>query len=298
MMMLLSFSVALTFQVFVEGALNRHVNQNNWGTSKNQFAIRGPVATTSFPNAAKSLLLRGGGDGETSAADEEVPTAVMPDILDTQPSAELTQSQPTLTPEPTSVPPVASQKKNAKLQNAIERTGPAIVMIFLLSLLIKSTGEKGLIYCLIPLLQLGMYKETTGIIEDHYNKNGLSVGNNNNFDFEIKIEKWWWFLTIFLSTTGRLVLNEMKAASIIPSALSFLSNDDSVNLICYGMVSIGLVMAVVGMASHANASADRFRSYLGEVASFHFVLVCSLYTTFILFVCSIRIMELRLTKCF
>ena len=122
-----------------------------------------------------------------------------------------------------------------------------------------------------------MYKEATGIIEA-YQKVNLFDGtatneegkSDNNFDLEVNIEKWWWFTTIFTSTTGRFLL---QSNNFQHSMLSFLNNKDVVNLICFGMVALGLVMAVVGMASHVDASADKFRSYLGEVASSHFALV-------------------------
>lgn len=167
--------------------------------------------------------------------------------------------------------------QNPKVQNAIERTGPALMLLFLIYLFIKFTGESGLIYLLIPLMQFGMYKETTGIVENYYNNlqyQSQSLSKRNNFDLQVNIEKWWWFLTVFTSTTGKLLLEELRMKG------KFAMSSESFNLICFGMVSFGLVMAVVGMASHIDSNADRFRSYLGEVASFHFMLVSTFFTCY------------------
>lgn len=188
--------------------------------------------------------------------------------------------------ESSSTPPppttTTSIINNPKLKNAIERTGPALLMLFLLYLLIKHTGENGLIFLMIPLMQFGMYKETTGIIENYYNQQSSSTQQQRgkyNFDLEVNIEKWWWFATFFISSSGRLLLTEMQKIGSIQSAIpplivSILNSKDKMDLICFGMVSVGLVLAVVGMATHVDSNAERFRSYLGEMASFHFVLVC------------------------
>jgi hypothetical protein len=227
-----------------------------------------------------------GGSSESESSDDEIEVDASVVVDDTVDEVEATTEE--IIPEPASIPPepttatdtisppvaatattpssIQSILNNPKMKNAIERTGPAVVMLSLLYVFIHYTGETGLSYFLIPMMQFGMYKETTGIIEDHNNSNG-SI--NSNIDLEFNIQKWWWFVTIFLSTTGRSLIS-----NIIPSSSSsFLGNPNAVNLICFGMASIGLVMAVVGMASHVDASADKFRSYLGEVASSHFALV-------------------------
>ena len=212
--------------------------------------------------------------------------------------------------------------KTSKMQNAIERTIPSIIMLLFLQQLITHTGETGL-YILIPLMQFKMYKETTGIIEEYYKLKYqrkqilvrrrhsrhrhrktdskeevvVVVERGNNFDLKVNIEKWWWFMTIFVTTTARFLrseiifrlsssssmLNNNESETSFPSSsiimilvhqlYSIIENEYKFNLVVYGMVSIGLIMVVVGMASHVDASADKFRSYLGEVASFHFALV-------------------------
>lgn len=202
-------------------------------------------------------LLRGGSDGPEPAE----PAVTLATDVEDQQTIEII----------TSPTPVASNenltKFNPKLQNAIERTGPALLMLFLLYIFIRYTGEKGLMYILIPLMQLGMYKETTGIIEDHNTKNNIE--SKKNFDLEIHIEKWWWFATVFFATSGRSLVQELRKTVTSKSILGA----NAVNLITFGMVAFGLVMSVVGMASHSNANADKIRSYLGEVAANHFALI-------------------------
>lgn len=161
-------------------------------------------------------------------------------------------------PVAVAVTPKAKKAMNPKLANAIERTGPALVMLGAVVLLLKFTGEKGLLYGLIPLMQLGMYSESTGIIEAFHH-----MGQS---DMEVKLEKWWWFATVFASTTLRCLGGIGKLSGGI------------MDLACFGMVAVGLVMAVVGMASHQAAGPEMFRKYLGEIAAFHFALV-SMYGT-------------------
>ena len=48
------------------------------------------------------------------------------------------------------------------------------------------------------------------------------------------------------------------------------------NLICFGMVSLGLVLSICGMATQSDAGPEHFRSYLGQVAGYHFALVSRL----------------------
>jgi hypothetical protein len=161
---------------------------------------------------------------------------------------------------------VVKKGMSPSLTNAIERTGPALLMLGILYLILKFTGEKGLLYGLVPLMQLGMYSETTGIIESFHQK--------NNIDMEVKLEKWWWFATIFVSTTLRGL-----------GSIGGLTGE-YLDLLSYFMVVVGLVMAVVGMASHQSAGPDMFRKYLGELAAFHFALVstCTFYSLYLCFI--------------
>ena len=48
------------------------------------------------------------------------------------------------------------------------------------------------------------------------------------------------------------------------------------NLICFEIVSLGLVLSICGMATQSDAGPEYFRSYLGQVAGYHFALVSRL----------------------
>jgi hypothetical protein len=78
---------------------------------------------------------------------------------------------------------------------------------------------------------------------------------------EVKLEKWWWFATVFASTTLRSLGGIGKLSGSV------------MDLVCFGMLAASLVMAVVGMASNQAAGPEKFRKYLGEIAAFHFALV-------------------------
>jgi len=84
----------------------------------------------------------------------------------------------------------------------------------------------------------------------------------------VRLEKWWWFATVFAATT----LRGLGGVGGLNGAL--------MDLVCFGMVAVGLVMLVVRMASHQAAGPEMFRKYLGEVASFHFALVSRLLLDF------------------
>ena len=236
-------------------------------------ALAGASANTShrFPRQAFSLSsnvvfsLRGGSDsGSEDPSAPTIETSVIGSSEPTQADGGNTiQSYEAAAPEPVAEiitsPPAetaaaAQEKKtvNPKLANAIERTGPAVALLGAIYFLIKFTGENGLLYGLIPLMQLGMYTESTGIIED-FKK-----------DVEVKFQKWWWFATVFTSTTLRYLggIGPLVGAKM--------------NLACFGMVSFGLVVSVVGMARHQSAGPDMFRKYLGELAAFHFALVSAI----------------------
>eukprot|EP00558_Chaetoceros_sp_UNC1202_P006534 CAMPEP_0197247390 /NCGR_PEP_ID=MMETSP1429-20130617/29154_1 /TAXON_ID=49237 /ORGANISM="Chaetoceros sp., Strain UNC1202" /LENGTH=415 /DNA_ID=CAMNT_0042708295 /DNA_START=122 /DNA_END=1369 /DNA_ORIENTATION=+ len=167
-----------------------------------------------------------------------------------------TQIPKALAAAPTKISTQQPKKQiNPKLANAIERTGPALLMLSALYTLLKITGEKGLLYFLIPLMQLGMYSETTGIIEE-FKK-----------DVELRAEKWWWFATVFASTTLRALGGGTLFSGLLGVAPA------TFDLMCFGMVAVGLVVAVAGMASHSAAGPDMFRKYLGELSAFHFSLI-------------------------
>jgi hypothetical protein len=216
------------------------------------------VAAFTPKSHAIFLASRGGSDFPPNG-DPNSPTFETTVIQDVTPSDDSNDASPTRE-ESTSVeviestvPIEAKNRLNPTLANAIERTGPAIFMLVILYILLRSTGEKGLLYGLVPLMQFGMYSETTRIIESFHQR--------NNRDMEVKLEKWWWFLTVFVSTTLRGFGNFGNLTG------------ETIDFLAYSMVAIGLLMAVIGMARHEAAGPEMFRKYLGELAAFHFALV-------------------------
>ena len=97
-------------------------------------------------------------------------------------------------PTTTAAAPLASAtSKSSKLSNLQERTGPAVLMLGATFLLLKYTGEKGLIG-LILLMQLGLYSESTGVVEAFQAKKGSSIDKIKSYP----VMKWWWFMTAMI----------------------------------------------------------------------------------------------------
>lgn len=90
-------------------------------------------------------------------------------------------------------PLASATSKSSKLANLQERTGPAVLMLGATFLLLKYTGEKGLIG-LILLMQLGLYSEATGVVEAFQAKKGSSIDKIKSYP----VQKWWWFLTAMI----------------------------------------------------------------------------------------------------
>lgn len=216
-------------------------------------------STAAFTPKPHALLTIRGGSDFTPEGDGDSPTfettviQEMPDTPNDKETPMVNVESAPVGKASNAVSAVVKKGTSPSLTNAIERTGPALLMLGILYLILKFTGEKGLLYGLVPLMQLGMYSETTGIIESFHQK--------NNIDMEVKLEKWWWFATIFVSTTLRGL-----------GSIGGLTGE-YLDLLSYFMVVVGLVMAVVGMASHQSAGPDMFRKYLGELAAFHFALI-------------------------
>lgn len=160
-------------------------------------------------------------------------------------------------------PPTTDHTRNlsAKLSNAWERTVPAVLMLGAATALLKFTGTTGLI-SLVLTLQVGMYHETTSIIEAFHKRSDPGSAELKKLTWLDTAEKWWWFATVLAGTSGRNLLAQQAALS-----------SETLNLICYGMVAVGLIGAVVGMEMHSRSGPEMFRDYLGGVAACHFVLV-------------------------
>ena len=134
------------------------------------------------------------GGGEPKAA------AVMPTSSAATASTASTATTIVSSPPAPSPPVLASATStNSKLSNLQERTGPAVLMLGAVYLLLKFTGSKGLIG-LVFAMQIALYYEGTSVVEDFGNKNkGGVVEDVASFP----LQKWWWFATAMMFTSGR-----------------------------------------------------------------------------------------------
>ena len=101
-------------------------------------------------------------------------------------------------PPPTPLVLASATSTSSKLSNLQERTGPAILILGAVYLLLKLTGSNGLIG-LVFIMQLALYSESTSVVEDF---SGVIEG-----DVDISILKWWWFATAVMMTSGRCARN-------------------------------------------------------------------------------------------
>mmetsp|Transcript_17763 Transcript_17763/g.25081 ORF Transcript_17763/g.25081 Transcript_17763/m.25081 type:complete len:451 (+) Transcript_17763:156-1508(+) len=142
---------------------------------------------------------------------------------------------------------------NPKISNALERTGPAILMLVMLYMLVRFLGERG-INGLILITQVSMYNEATNVVESYYLKE--STENSSCFGNLIQMtDKWLWFATILACVT------------FLPGLEGSTSSG---GLICSGMIALSLVSAVLSMASTKDGGPEFFRKYLGKMAMSYF----------------------------
>ena len=106
-------------------------------------------------------------------------------------------------------PLASATSKSSKLTNLQERTGPAVLMLGATYLLLKYTGDKGLIG-IILLMQLGLYSESTSVVEVFQEKSGSSIDKIKSYP----LQKWWWFTTA-MAFSGRYV-NSLTYVEILP----------------------------------------------------------------------------------
>jgi len=159
-------------------------------------------------------------------------------------------------------------KSNPKVTNAIERTGPAILMLAFLATLLNYTGDVGLIG-LIIVLQVGMYTESTSVIRTGRKVN--TTGSSSSGVLVETVERWWWFVTIFAGTTLRHIIRHDNSWMI-----QKMTNTAAMawyDLGVFGMVAVGLVMGICRMATAEDAGVERFRMYLGDWAGSNFALI-------------------------
>eukprot|EP00985_Skeletonema_marinoi_P032177 scaffold39072_cov199-Skeletonema_marinoi.AAC.8 len=160
-------------------------------------------------------------------------------------------------PSTTAAAPLASAtSKSSKLSNLQERTGPAVLMLGATFLLLKYTGEKGLIG-LILLMQLGLYTESTGVVEAFQAKKGSSIDKIKSYP----VMKWWWFMTAMIFSGRDLIMQHTSLTG------------DQMNLMNFCMSAASLVGAVIQLAMLSGpGTEDLYREYLGKLACCHFSL--------------------------
>ena len=129
------------------------------------------------------------------------------------PAAASTMSATAVPPPPPPPPPTTSvlaiaTSTNSKLSNLQERTGPALLMLGVISLLLKYTGNNGLIG-LVLVMQLAMYAESTSVVENYYHRKMMddtatvAIQGEENGYISFHVQKWWWFATATMMTSGR-----------------------------------------------------------------------------------------------
>lgn len=154
---------------------------------------------------------------------------------------------------PTTLAVATSTSK--KISNLQERTGPAVLALAAVGILLRFAGRNGLI-ALVLLLQVGMYSESTSVVERHGGGAGQAIASYG-------AQKWWWFATAVVATAGRTLL--VGGGKV---------TGDAAGLISFGMAAAGLVGAVVSLAAvDGDDAPEVYRRYLGGAASCHFSLL-------------------------
>jgi len=151
---------------------------------------------SSAPESYHGNYVAQAGEGPPKAATENV----VPSVSATATSTAVQQTTTTVSPPAPSPPALASATSaNSKLSNLQERTGPAVLMLVAVYLLLKFTGTNGLIG-LVFAMQLGLYSESTNVVESYSKK-----GDNDDGIVSFPLQKWWWFATAMMFTSGRYV---------------------------------------------------------------------------------------------
>jgi CDP-diglyceride synthetase len=201
------------------------------------------------------------------------------------------------------VPPPTAAATNSKLTNLQERTGPAILMLSVLSLIIKFTGTSGVIG-LVYILQGIMYCESTTLVERYHSTTTTDAAATNYAataaaaaSTMTAMLKWWWFLTAIMMTSGNKLLSNYYCY-FYSATSSVMNTQQQMNFITFGMCSISLIIIVVQLAlvklvvpssssSKANTNIttattitttivkveDVYRAYLTQVTSCHISLL-------------------------
>ena len=147
------------------------------------------------------------------------------------------------------VPPPTAAATNSKLTNLQERTGPAILMLSALSLIIKFTGKGGVIG-LVYILQGIMYYESTTLVERYHSTTTDAATNYAAAAAASTMTamlKWWWFLTAIMMTSGSKLLSNYYY-DFYSATSSIMNTQQQMNFITFGMCSISLIIIVVQLA--------------------------------------------------
>lgn len=109
---------------------------------------------------------------------------------------------PHVTPPPVQAATAAAvvPAQNSKLYNFQERAPPALLMLGTTYLILRFLGQKGVIG-LVLAMQWAMYSESTAVVSDYNKEKDASEGHIVSFG----VQKWWWFATALMATSGRYV---------------------------------------------------------------------------------------------
>jgi hypothetical protein len=180
-------------------------------------------ARSSFRISNNALLHARGGDEEAQSTGSYhgnyvSPINEVPKVAQTQ--VDVATPPPQVAPQVQAVLPVTTQ--SSKLSNFQERAPPALLMLGATYLLLHFLRQKGLIG-LVLVMQWAMYSESTSVVSEHYKGKDASDGQIVSFG----VQKWWWFLTALVATSGRYVISCSILQSQNEFQLHFLSNTSS-----------------------------------------------------------------------
>ena len=133
----------------------------------------------------------------------EQPKAAVAPSPTTASAATVVETKATTATPPAPAVLASAATTNSKLSNLQERTGPAVLMLGAVYLLLKYTGVNGFIG-LVLAMQVGLYSESTGVVEEYRTKNGVNPADEDQIA-SLGLQKWWWFATAMMMTSGRYV---------------------------------------------------------------------------------------------
>jgi len=160
------------------------------------------------------------------------------------PPAQAAYIQTALSPVGTAA---TTPNSSSKWANVRQRTIPAVLMLAGLYAWVKFLGTKGVIV-LVAIFQVGMYSEATNVTD-------VSLSN---------LTKWWYYLTFWFNTSGRILLfeyfpkindNSQAMAKIIADFTG------------YGMIAVSMCGLVLNLNSNPSAGAEAFGIALSNLGA-------------------------------